>query len=183
MSKQLESKSRFISLILRHKPEEIGLTLDPQGWANLDELIQLANAKGAGLTHDIILEIIATSDKKRFALTSDGQRIRANQGHSTAVDLNFLPQDPPAILYHGTATRFSKSIRENGLLPGSRQHVHLSLEKVTAIEVGSRHGYPIVLIVRASEMQRDGHEFYVSANGVWLTPTVPTHYLEFPAEV
>ena len=183
MPKSLESKSKFLSLVLRHKPEEIGITLDPQGWANLDELIQQANAKGAELTRDVVLEIVATNDKKRFALTSDGQRIRANQGHSAAVDLNLPPQEPPANLYHGTATRFSQSIRENGLLPGSRQHVHLSLAKATAIEVGSRHGHPVVLTVRASEMHRDGHEFYVSANGVWLTASVPTRYLDFPAEV
>ena len=183
MSKQLESKSKFLSLVLRHKPEEIGLALDDQGWANLDDLISLANAKGAGLSREIVLEVVATSDKKRFALTSDNQKIRANQGHSVAVDLSLASTAPPLALYHGTATRFVTSIRQQGLLPGSRQHVHLSAASTTAFEVGSRHGVPVVLTVRAAEMSCDSHEFYISENGVWLTHDVPVRYLDFPAGV
>jgi putative RNA 2'-phosphotransferase len=182
MHTPLESTSKFLSLVLRHKPDAIGLKLDAEGWADLDQLLELANAKGTALTHDVVLEIVATSDKKRFALSPDGKRIRANQGHSVAVDLNLIPKEPPAILFHGTATRFAQSIREKGLMPGARQHVHLSLAATTAAEVGSRHGKPLVLVVRASDMHRDGFKFFLSDNGVWLTASVPTRYLEFPAE-
>lgn|SRR5512139_3063304 len=119
MSRSPESLSKFLSLVLRHKPEEIGLALDEQGWAELDQLVALAISKGTPLTRDAVLEIAATSDKKRFAVSPDGKRIRANQGHSVAVDLNLTPREPPATLFHGTATRFTQSIREKGLLPGS----------------------------------------------------------------
>jgi putative RNA 2'-phosphotransferase len=182
MSKAFESKSKFLSLILRHKPEEIGLILDPEGWADLDELIRLANAKGNALTRELVREIVASNDKQRFALSPDGLRIRANQGHSVHVDLKLEPQPPPDILFHGTATRFVASILEAGLRPGSRQHVHLSAGEDTAINVGSRHGKPVVLKVRAADMVRDGHRFYRSANGVWLTDLVPPGYLDYPGD-
>ena len=182
MSKAFESKSKFLSLILRHKPEAIGLILDPEGWADLDELIRLANARGTALTRELVREIVASNDKQRFALSPDGLRIRANQGHSVHVDLKLEPQQPPAILFHGTATRFVASILEAGLRPGSRQHVHLSAGEDTAISVGGRHGKPVVLTVRAAEMVRDGHRFYRSANGVWLTDLVPPGYLDYPGD-
>lgn len=180
MSHRLESLSKFLSLVLRHRPEEIGLTLDEHGWTEIDSLVALANSRGTPLTRDLVLEIAATSDKKRFAISPDENRIRANQGHSIAVNLNLSSQEPPRELFHGTATRFARSIRENGLLPGSRQHVHLSLNAITASEVGARHGKPLVLAVRALDMHRDGFEFLLSDNAVWLTSAVPPRYLEFP---
>ncbi|RNF84301.1 RNA 2'-phosphotransferase [Montanilutibacter psychrotolerans] len=183
MSESLVSKSKFLSLVLRHKPEEIGLSLDAEGWAELDQLIQLASDKGIALTRELVLEIVSTSDKKRFVVDPTGERIRANQGHSIKVDLGLTPQQPPGTLFHGTATRFAASIRESGLLPGARQHVHLSSAETTARDVGARHGSPVVLIVNAVDMHRDGHEFFLSANGVWLANAVPPRYLRFPDEV
>ncbi|MBD9424994.1 RNA 2'-phosphotransferase [Pseudomonas sp. PDM15] len=182
MSKQLESKSKFLSLVLRHKPEEIGLTLDAEGWASFEELIQLSTTKNISLTKEIIQEIVATSEKKRFSIDASGEKIRANQGHSIAVDLKLTRLAPPTTLFHGTATRFIPSIQASGLIPGSRQHVHLSAAVTTAVEVGARHGKPAILKVRASDMHQDGYEFYQSENGVWLTKAVPPPYLEFPDE-
>ena len=183
MSQQLKSKSKFLSLVLRHKPEEIDLQLDPEGWADLDELIRLAGAKGVSLTPALVQEIVATNDKKRFALDGSGKRIRANQGHSVSVDLKLVAVEPPPTLFHGTATRFVSSIRELGLVSGSRQHVHLSEKSATATQVGSRHGKPVVLVVQAIEMHLAGHAFYISDNGVWVTDSVPCHYIQFPPEV
>lgn len=183
MSNSLESKSKFLSLVLRHKPDVIGLSLDPEGWADLEQLILRAGHKGIALTREVIDEIVSTSDKKRFVIDSTGKRIRANQGHSVNVDLGLMPREPPAVLFHGTATRFASSIRERGLTPGSRHHVHLSSAETTARDVGARHGSPIVLIVRAADMHRDGRAFFLSANGVWLTDAVPPRYLQFPEEV
>lgn len=181
MPKPSESNSRFLSLVLRHAPERIGLALDREGWADLDELVARAGANGVSLTRDLVVGIVAGSDKRRFALSEDGRRIRANQGHSVAVDLGLVAQAPPELLYHGTATRFLRPIGEQGLLPGSRQSVHLSATTATALAVGARHGTPVVLTVRASAMHRDGHAFSLSANGVWLTAAVPAAYIEFPA--
>jgi putative RNA 2'-phosphotransferase len=179
MSNQLESISKFLSLVLRHKPEEIGLELDSEGWADVGQLIDLARAKGMSITHDVVLEVVSTSEKKRFSLSPDCKCIRANQGHSVAVNLNLPAKEPPAILFHGTATRFTESIQEKGLLPGSRLHVHLSLTESSAAEVGSRHGRPLVLGVRALDMHKDGYIFYLSDNGVWLTAKIPPCYLVF----
>lgn len=174
---QTERASKFLSLILRHKPEEIGLVLDAHGWADVDTLIALANTKGTPLTRELVQLVVDTSDKKRFAFDEGGTRIRANQGHSTPVDLQLAPQTPPAQLYHGTATRFVDAIRAQGLQAQSRQHVHLSATIDVATNVGARHGKPHVLVVNAGDMQRDGFVFYVSANGVWLTDAVPAKYI------
>jgi putative RNA 2'-phosphotransferase len=182
MGRNLESKSKFLSLVLRHKPHEIGLELDNEGWASIEQLVKLSAAKGHQITRDDVLEITLTSDKKRFAISQSGKQIRANQGHSIAVQLNLPSMTPPTNLFHGTATRFAKSIEENGLVAGSRQHVHLSLEKATAVEVGKRHGKPLVLKINTSEMHRDGIGFYLAENGVWLTVNVPSKYIEFPAK-
>lgn len=182
MPRHLESLSKFLSLVLRHRPEEIGLVLDEHGWTEIDSLVTLANSRGISLTRNVVLEIAATSDKKRFAISPDEIRIRANQGHSIAVNLGLSPQEPPRELFHGTAMRFAHSIRENGLLPGSRQHVHLSLDASTATAVGARHGKPLILSVRALDMYRDGFEFLLSDNAVWLTSIVPPRYLEFPGQ-
>lgn len=182
MSGKLESKSRFLSLVLRHKPEEIGLRLDTEGWADLEEIIRLSAIKGVSLSAELIQEIVASSDKQRFAIDPSGKRIRANQGHSIQVDLQLVALPPPAILFHGTASRFLDSIRASGLVAGARQHVHLSANGSTAAEVGARHGKPVVLRVRAADMHRDGYAFFQSANGVWLTSAVAPDYLEYPDE-
>ncbi|MBX9623218.1 MAG: RNA 2'-phosphotransferase [Gemmataceae bacterium] len=174
--------SKFLSLVLRHKPEQIGLSLDPNGWADVDELIRLATAAGRRLDRPLLDRIVAENDKKRFAFSDDGRRIRASQGHSVEVDLALSPVTPPELLYHGTATRFLDSIRATGLRPGSRQHVHLSADEATATTVGRRHGVPVVLVVKADEMAAAGHSFYRSANGVWLTERVPAEFLTIPGE-
>lgn len=180
MPSQQEHLSKFLSLVLRHSPETIGIELDPQGWAEVDDLIARASAHGKPYTRELIAQIVATSDKQRFRLSDDGQRIRANQGHSIAVDLALAPVTPPDELFHGTATRFLASIREQGLLKQARQHVHLSSDEATAIKVGKRHGQVIVLRVSAGALHRAGHLFYRSENGVWLTDHVPPPYLIFP---
>jgi putative RNA 2'-phosphotransferase len=182
MANDLVQLSKFLSLVLRHKPEEIGLTLDPNGWAGVDELIRLANARGRQFTRPLLEEIVAGNDKQRFAFSPDGERIRASQGHSVEVDLALSPAAPPELLYHGTATRFLASIRTQGLIPGSRQHVHLSQDEATARKVGERHGRPAILTIAAQTMSAAGHLYYLSANNVWLTPHVPVEFIEFPAE-
>ncbi|MYM27326.1 RNA 2'-phosphotransferase [Duganella sp. CY15W] len=178
---KLESTSKFLSLILRHAPETVNLQLDQHGWANVAELLEKSAAHGKAFTRSELEEVVATSDKKRFALSEDGLSIRANQGHSVAsVDLALPPATPPAILYHGTASRFVDSIKASGLHARSRNHVHLSLQKDTAMNVGQRHGKPVILEVRAQAMHQQGHQFYVSENGVWLTEAVPASFISFP---
>ncbi len=179
MANQLESTSKFLSYVLRHQPDAIGLKLDAEGWAEMSELIALSNSNGRNLTAELINEVVATNDKKRFAFSDDETKIRANQGHSVAVELGLNPVTPPDVLYHGTATRFLGSIREKGLISGSRRHVHLSAEIATAIDVGRRHGKPTVLTIESSEMHSLGHEFFISSNGVWLTSAVPVDFLIF----
>ena len=165
MDQQLVRSSRFVSLVLRHAPERIGLTLEHGGWASVDQLVCLANEAGHELSEQLLCRIVAENDKQRFALTPDGAWIRANQGHSVEVDLGLDALAPPENLYHGTARRWVASIRRDGLLPGKRQHVHLSTDEPTAIRVGSRHGPPVVLLVTAGAMHRAGGEFFLSANG------------------
>ncbi len=176
MADTLVRTSKFLSLVLRHEPEKIGLALDPQGWVAIDELL----AKAAGhlpLTAELLHEVVRTSDKQRFAISGDGTRIRANQGHSVPVELGLAAQVPPEQLYHGTATRFLDSIRRQGLLRGERHHVHLSADTDTAVKVGVRHGQPVVLVVQAGDMHRAGHAFFRSDNGVWLVEHVPPSFL------
>lgn len=176
---QREDISKFLSYILRHEPQAIGIQLDSEGWADLDELIQQAASHGRLLERQDILEVVASSDKKRFALSSDENRIRANQGHSTStVAIEHQQKVPPALLYHGTASRFLDSIHAQGLVPGARHHVHLSAEQQTAVEVGSRYGSPVVLEVDAGEMHRQGFRFFQADNGVWLTERVPGEFLK-----
>ncbi|MCI0464306.1 MAG: RNA 2'-phosphotransferase [Gemmataceae bacterium] len=172
--------SKFLSLVLRHRPDEIGLELDPNGWAEIEELIARASRHGQRLTRTLIEQIVASNDKKRFALSDDGTRIRASQGHSVEIDLGLAPRQPPETLLHGTATRFLPPIREKGLLAGSRQHVHLTTDEAGALKSGRRHGKPVALVVRAGEMHRAGRVFYLSANGVWLTEHVPAEFIDFP---
>lgn len=169
--------SRFLSYVLRHKPESIGLELDENGWVSVSDLIEKANASGQEFTETLLHEIVANNDKQRFAFNEDATQIRANQGHSVAIELDYEALVPPAILYHGTVEKFMDSIKERGLRKGDRHHVHLSADKETAEQVGARRGKPVVLTIRAAAMYADGHLFYKSINGVWLTNYVPTGYL------
>ncbi|NWJ23883.1 RNA 2'-phosphotransferase [Rhizobium sp. RM] len=169
--------SKFLSYVLRHAPQSIGLTLDGQGWAEVDDLLAKANEAGTSIDETTLRTIVAESDKKRFTLSDDGRRIRAAQGHSVVVDLGQPPVAPPSTLFHGTATRFFDVIMLQGLRAGSRQHVHLSADRATAYAVGQRHGKPAILIVNSGRMHADGYSFYQADNGVWLTDAVPVAYL------
>lgn len=171
--------SRFLSLILRHAPERIGLQLDKNGWVSIANLLRALKRSGRPLTRAQLDEIVTTSDKQRFTLSDDGLSIRAAQGHSIDVDLGLPPAEPPEVLYHGTARANLDQIFNEGLLPRRRRHVHLSLDPETAEAVGRRHGKPTVLRVDAGRMHRDGHVFFLAENGVWLTEKVPAAYLAF----
>lgn len=172
--------SKFLSLVLRHQPETIGLTLDANGWANVDDLIARAAAHGKRFTADDLFRVTANNDKKRFTLSQDSRRIRAAQGHSVQVELDLAPLAPPEILFHGTATRFVDAIKAEGLKAQSRQHVHLSLDEETAVKVGQRHGKPYIFRVEAGRMHTEGFVFFRAENGVWLTGAVPPGFLIAP---
>jgi putative RNA 2'-phosphotransferase len=172
--------SKFLSLVLRHQPEKIGITLDSAGWVDVRELLEALARHGSPLGEAELRHVVETSDKKRFAFSEDGLRIRASQGHSVDVELGYEPATPPDVLYHGTVSRFLPSIRAGGLDKGKRHHVHLSRDVETATKVGDRRGEAIVLTIDAAGMARDGLVFYVSANGVWLTDQVPPKYIRFP---
>ena len=169
--------SKFLSRVLRHDPAGIGLTLDAQGWANVDALLAGAKQAGVPLTLERLRQVVAENDKQRFTLSADDSRIRAKQGHSIPVDLGLEPVAPPAHLYHGTADRSVDAIRRDGLLPRRRNHVHLSPDEATATRVGARHGRPVVLVIEAARLHDDGHVFYLAENGVWLTDRVPPEYI------
>jgi putative RNA 2'-phosphotransferase len=179
--KETKHTSKFLSLVLRHEPEHIGLKLGDAGWVGVTELLEAVNSHGVALTLDQLKHVVATSDKKRFAFSDDGSQIRASQGHSVEVDLQYEPQEPPELLYHGTATRFLDSIRKDGLLRMERHDVHLAAETKVTLQVGGRHGKPVLLVIRAGEMHKAGHVFRRSANGVWLVNNVPPQFIEFPA--
>jgi len=172
--------SKFLSLILRHEPDRFGLTLSEAGWVSVDELLQAVNRHGTSLTLDQIKHIVATCPKRRYAFSEDGQQIRANQGHSVDIDLQYVPQTPPEVLYHGTATRSLDGIRKDGLQKMARHDVHLSAETKVTLQVGGRHGKPVLLTIRAGEMHRAGFVFRCSANGVWLVEQVPPQFIDFP---
>lgn len=176
-TKEHVRSSKFLSLVLRHEPERIGLQLDANGWTNVDDLINRAAAHGMHYTPELIRTLVRESDKQRFALSEDGLRIRANQGHSVEVDLGYAPSVPPAQLFHGTAERHLASILSQGLMKGERHHVHLSADRDTALKVGQRHGKPVVLLVDSAAMHTAGLTFFRSANGVWLTEHVHAQYL------
>lgn len=178
MDKSLVRHSRFLSLVLRHRPEAIGITLDENGWVDVETLLEGCRRHGRRIDRPMLDEIVRTNNKRRFALSPDGKRIRASQGHSIEVDLGLEPVRPPDTLFHGTATRFLESILAGGLEKRSRRHVHLSPDVETAIKVGARHGKPVVLAVAAGNMHENGYKFYLSANGVWLTESVPREFLE-----
>lgn len=168
----LKNKSKFLSLILRHKPEQVGLTLDANGWASVEELLTKVE-----LTMPELEEIVETNDKKRFIFNEDNTQIRANQGHSIAVDLGLEPVEPPQFLYHGTAVETCRIIQKEGLKKMNRQHVHLSENSGTALQVGKRKGEPAILLINSERMHKDGFQFFKSENGVWLTNDVPVKYI------
>ncbi|MET8950604.1 RNA 2'-phosphotransferase [Streptomyces sp. NPDC004393] len=170
--------SKYLSKHLRHQPERIGLALDEGGWVEIDTLLAAAASHGFRITRTELDHVVATNDKRRFAI--EGTRIRASQGHSIDVELGLPPATPPAYLYHGTVARHLDAIRAEGLRPMNRHDVHLSPDRETATRVGARRGRPVVLTVDAGAMHRAGHVFQVSANGVWLTQAVPPRYLRFP---
>lgn len=171
--------SKYLSKHLRHQPERIGLTLDEAGWVEIDTLIAACAAHGFRFDRAELDHVVATNDKRRFAI--EGTRIRASQGHSIEVDLGLPPATPPPYLFHGTVARNLDAIRAEGLRPMNRHAVHLSADRETATRVGARRGRPVVLSVDAGAMHKDGHVFRVSENGVWLTESVPVRYLRFPA--
>lgn len=175
--------SKFLSQILRHSPQKIHLNMDKNGWVDIDELIHNANKhKNMRLTADLINSIVENDDKQRFAISEDGKRLRANQGHSIAVDLELESKTPPDTLYHGTASHSLESIMESGLKPMKRQYAHLSPTEEIALAVGKRHGTPAVLFIDAKKMREDGCKFYLSENNVWLVDDVPVKYIRL-AEV
>jgi putative RNA 2'-phosphotransferase len=176
-----QKKSKFLSYVLRHAPQSIGLTLDTNGWAEVPELLSksVGIAPGGKLDMPTLERIVSEDQKQRYAFNEDKSKIRASQGHSVEVDLGLKPKFPPPILYHGTATRFVDSIKAEGLKPQSRQQVHLSQDVKTATSVGQRHGEPVILTIMAGAMAGEGHEFFVSDNGVWLTDHVPSRFISF----
>ena len=173
----LKSTSKFLSLILRHKPEAAGITLDDHGWADVEELI-VGVRKSRPFDRQTLKQIVATDEKQRYSFNADHTLIRANQGHSIPVDVELIVTEPPEILYHGTGEQFAASIEEKGLLPMRRLYVHLSGDIETARKVGVRHGRPVIFRVLSGQMARDGILFYRSVNGVWLTKAIPSHFLE-----
>ncbi|MCD6068604.1 MAG: 2-phosphotransferase [Bacteroidetes bacterium] len=177
--KDLKSTSKFLSLVLRHSPEKIGLTMDSAGWVSVSELIEKCNKHGKKLNFASLKEVVETNDKKRFAFNDSETKIRASQGHSIEVDLEYVPTEPPEFLYHGTVDKFIALIKEGGLKKMNRTHVHMSKDLETATKVGSRRGKPIILTIRTGDMHRAGMEFFRSANGVWLCDAVPPEYIEF----
>ena len=164
---------RYIAYLLRHRPDAAGLTLDEHGWAKTEDLLAVT-----ALTMEELEKIVRTDEKQRYSFNADKTWIRANQGHSIQVDVELTEKKPPTVLFHGTAVRFRESIEAQGLLPGKRLYVHLSPDVETALNVGKRHGKPMVYRVNAGRMYGDGVVFYLSENGVWLTKTVSPEYLE-----
>ncbi|WP_299677538.1 RNA 2'-phosphotransferase [uncultured Dokdonia sp.] len=171
--------SKFLSLVLRHNPDKIGITLDAQGWTDVNILLQNMNRQGKKVDLERLKEVVATNDKKRFAFNEDLTKIRASQGHSISVDLKYEAITPPKFLYHGTVPKFMRDIQQKGLLKMSRLHVHLSEDRTTAMRVGARRGVPTILVIRSGAMHQNGHEFYKSENEVWLTDHVPVEYINF----
>ena len=175
--KETTRVSKFLSLVLRHEPQRIGITLDESGWTSVDALLEGLNRHGLAITFPDLQHVVTTNPKRRFAFSEDGKMLRANQGHSIEVDLGFTPQQPPHVLYHGTAEKNIASILESGLQKRQRHHVHLSAEEETAMAVGRRYGKPVVLEINTAEMYKAGHVFFLSENGVWLVDEVPPVYI------
>jgi putative RNA 2'-phosphotransferase len=169
--------SKFLAKHLRHSPQDIGLTLQPGGWVPVDELLAACGRNGFVILYDELVEVVENNDKQRFSFDPTGELIRANQGHSVEVDLQLDEAVPPSTLYHGTVEKFMESILKEGLVKGKRHHVHLSKDIETATKVGSRRGKPVILTVDSGRMYGSGYKFYRSTNGVWLTDSVPPHFL------
>ena len=178
MDRELIKVSKFLSLVLRHAPEKIDLTLDKEGWVDVDDLITRISANGGKLNLGILKEVVAENNKKRFTFSDDGKKIRANEGHSIKVDLGLEEKQPPRMLFHGTVGHFLSGIREKGLVKGSRNYVHLSATIKVAIEVGKRRGKPIVLLIESGKMYDQGYKFYLSKNMVWLIDYVPVNFIQ-----
>lgn len=174
--KSMKDTSKYIALILRHKPEVIGISLDEHGWADVEELIA-GISKTQIFNMDKLEQIVAEDEKQRYSFNEDKTLIRANQGHSIPVDVELDEAEPPEELWHGTGEKYVSSIDEQGLIPKSRLYVHLSGDRDTATKVGQRHGKLVLYIVKAGAMHKDGYKFYLSKNGVWLTKEVPAKYL------
>ena len=175
-----ESISKFIALVLRHKPEAAGIVIDSQGWANTGNLVQaIKKLKDPTFSVSDLAEIVYTDSKGRYSFSDDLRLIRANQGHSINVDVELEEVEPPTLLYHGTATKYIDGIEAEGIIPKSRLYVHLSETVSTATDVGKRHGKPVVYTIHAKKMFDHGYKFYKSVNGVWLTKTVPTEYFGY----
>jgi putative RNA 2'-phosphotransferase len=177
---QIVRTSKFLSKHLRHAPEALGLQLAPGGWVEVDALLAGCAGAGVRLTRTQLEEVVARNDKQRFSFDAEGRRIRANQGHSTEVDLQLTPTEPPAVLYHGTPERTAPVVEQEGLRKMRRHHVHLSPDVETAARVGTRRGRPVIFAVDAAAMRAAGYVFYASENGVWLTVTVPPRFLRRP---
>ena len=173
----LNSISKYMSLILRHKPEVIGIELDEHGWANTDDLINGIGKDNQGFNFELLEEIVRTDNKQRYSFNPGKTLIRANQGHSIPVDVDLPEMEPPELLFHGTSEKYVSSILQQGLIPKSRLYVHLSKDIDTAVKVGKRHGKEIVYKVNAGQMYKDGYKFFLSVNNVWLTKEVPVKYL------
>ena len=176
-----EAVSKLLSFVLRHQPEAVGLRLDEGGWVDLDVLIAALATRDQSITRSVVIDVVRTSDKQRFALSPDGSRIRASHGHSKTVALDYEPASPPDTLFHGTVAGSLPGIRRDGLTPRRRQHVHLARSAGEAAAVGGRRGVPVVLEVRAADMAAAGHVFLRAPNGVWLTDAVPAAFIRFPA--
>ncbi len=175
---KLTRASKYLALRLRHKPDEVGLAMSPDGWVDVEALLRAAARDGMAIDRDELRAVVATNNKQRYEFDGTGRRIRARQGHSVAVDLGLEARVPPDVLYHGTARRFLDQILVEGLRPMGRHHVHLSVDPATAVNVGGRRGAPVVLAVQAGRMFASGHHFWMSANGVWLTLAVPAEFIE-----
>ncbi len=173
----LNQMGRYLSLLLRHRPELAGITLDEHGWADVEQLME-GIRRTRPIDRRMLEEIVRTDGKQRYSFNSDRTKIRANQGHSIPVDVELERLEPPAFLWHGTAQRFSAQIQKEGLKPGARLYVHLSADPETAAKVGSRHGSPMIFRVRSGEMAAHGFPFFRSVNGIWQTKRAPSHYLE-----
>lgn len=181
-NKQIIRASKFLSKYLRHEPEALGLVLQPGGWVQVDDLLAACTKHNMRISREQLNTVVAENNKQRFSFDESGVRIRANQGHSTEVDLELQPVEPPPILYHGTAVKNVDSIQRSGLTKHARHHVHLSRDTATAHNVGSRHGKPIIFEVNAAAITSAGYCFYCSENGVWLTDEVPSEFLKVVAD-
>ena len=178
--KQTKSTSKFLSLVLRHQPDKIGITLSSSGWVSVETLLNAMSQNGKTITREQLATVVATNDNQRFEFSDDRKQIRARQGHSVAVELGYEPTEPPEILYHGTPEKVISDIRKTGLKKQKRHDVHLHQNTDTASEAGGRRGKSVLLVIRSKEMFDQGHTFFVTENKVWLTDNVPPEFIDFP---